>query len=299
MVATAGKAAPAALLETWTTLGVGNRERPGAVHYPNVEVTPGLFAGHGVVGTRFDLVLYLGPGTPEGPWLGEAAAAAMQTRNYHWSGGDTKWFLGASSRGLQERGAPGAGTLNRWNQAMGDAPLVKDRLHALLGYRSPCWDGWGHRVRTRLGGRSSCALPPEAQAEPAEAFLALNLRSAEERSALGGPQGIGATWLHAASLRFALTGACSESPAVYAWMAHQEGAPPFNYFDEAFQAPFPSPGRLGPGYALSLRGRYQTFGGPLPTGDANLQAAADRAVRNLDLPGGQLRLETTAGPRHL
>jgi hypothetical protein len=277
------------LIEHWQTQGVRNREQPMAVHYGDGAVTSGLFAGHGVVGTRFDLVLFEGRGTPQGPWLGAAEAEAMQPSHYHWSGGQTKWFLNASSLGLQEDGAAG---LSRWNQVMGDAPQIQDRLHAILGYRSLTWRDWKARVQARFGGRRACA-PEDLTA--AHAFLKLNLRSGNELKAEGKRHTIGATWFEAGNLRFAFTGACSEVPGVYAWLAQAgegKARTTLDYGEESFHAPWPSPGRLGPGYALSLKCRYQTFGPQVGAGPS--QAAADAASRTLGLPEGHLHFQATA-----
>jgi hypothetical protein len=78
--------------ETWRTSGKGPlNEHPVPVTFLDGQVTPEIFVGPSPVCSRYDLVLFMGHSSPEGPWLGEGERSAlMRTSNYHWSGGTTK-----------------------------------------------------------------------------------------------------------------------------------------------------------------------------------------------------------------
>lgn len=254
------------------------------------DVTPGQFTGaFPFAFWGSDMVVFIGHGSPQGPWLGDAGEdALMVPDNYNWSGGQAKWFVNSSCKGLYDGrccGEPDSNLLTfgnqgrdraghsvpewgGWGKAMGLGTGAKDRLHAIFGFRSMSWFNCDRRRQER-SWECPRVLEPHLgrhwEAYPAYTFIKALMCSEKTLAEQGLPTGMGDLWMYCANFQYRMTGVSGSAPAVHAYQAEVRDEPSrvlLDYYDESFHAPFPSPGRLGDAHVLVLKCRTQVFGTP-------------------------------------
>jgi len=252
-------------------------------------VTAGEFAGpHPRAFRESDLVLFSGHGSEDGPFLGWGQAGPrMVPANYDWSGGRAKWFVNSSCLGLsdgrgaltpdvdllvegnqgRDRDGNSVPPLGGWGKPMGKDSADKDRLHAIFGYKSISWFNPDSRQSGQAPQRPAIferRLDRRWEDYPAYLFIKALMGSDTTLEAQGLPRGMGDLWMFCADFQFRMTGIPGSMPAVLAYRAEGRGdsGQVLDYYHESFHAPFPSPGRLGEGYALSFTCLAQVYGTP-------------------------------------
>jgi len=280
-----------AMAEEWKRTTTGSLFlHPRATVLKDGQVTARHFTGdHPWAFQESDMVVFCGHGTSQGPWLGQAEGTSlMAPANYAWSGGRSKWFVNHSCQGLFDggffgepdshlltvgnAGRDGAGNpvpeLGGWGKAMGWESAIKDRLHAIFGYRSLSWFNGDSRQREPS---QECPAALEFrrgrnwEAYPAFTFIKALMNSDKALEEQGLPKGMGDLWMYCVNFQYRMTGIPGVAPAVFAYRTEDRddpGRPLLDYFDESFHAPFPSPGRLESRHVLVLKCRTQVFGTP-------------------------------------
>ena len=168
------------------------------------------FAGKNAKCTEFDMVLFSGHSSQNGPWLGSVADQAnMVPANYHWSSGKTKWFINAGCMGLFDKQTnPGEKAkmeeLLHWNQAMGHTPATPSRLHALIGFRSLGYTTTDIHYKDRF---VSGSITGRYTANAHRVFMHLLMIEDKAKAENQKPVKMGDTWFFAAAFQWKTFGA--------------------------------------------------------------------------------------------
>ena len=252
----------------WTSVARPALGLPRVEHLKDGQVTSALFTGKNAKCTEYDLVLFSGHGSPDGPWLGNVPdQGSMVPANYHWSSGKTKWFINAGCLGLFDKvTTPNAGAnmeeLKAWQQAMGHDPSSPSRLHGLMGFRSLGYQTVDFKFKNQWGSGS---VSGGYTANPHRIFIHMLMIDEKAKAEAQKPVKMGDTWFFAAASQWACFGTDGGStPGYLRWIVKNKSdqSVAYDYFNETFSDPYPDPASFASSHDTELLCDYQTFGKP-------------------------------------